>query len=163
MSQSLIDEFHKEQAEVFASYLSSIKGIESRMKQALVELAEKDCEMTRQVDTAKALNIDLNKQKEDYSLKLDELRSSKSLLEAERKQLVIDSKSLKDRNSKLDDKQKAQANEHTRLTELSNNLKKREQTLEMDERRNKYFEHKLNLVAGDSKIKAELEKLEGAK
>lgn len=159
MSQSPLEEFHKEQAEAFAAHISSVRGIEARMKSALAELAQRQVELDQEVQTSKALNEDLRRQKEKVSVALQELASKQNETKARNKELEAGLKALDERNKKLGEKQKAQAEEHIRLATLDSNLKKREQELEMDERRNKYFEHRLNLVAGDAKIKAELEKL----
>lgn len=156
--QSPLDEFHKEQQEAFASYLSTAKGIESRMRGALAELSEKRLELVQALDDAKQAVMDLSRQKSIVAEKLEEARALQADASAKLKELEVDRKNLQERSKQLDTKQKYQADEHIRLMTIETGLKSRETTLEMEERRLKYFEHKLNLISSDTKIKAELER-----
>jgi len=163
MSLSPLDEFHKEQAELFSSYLSSIKSIESRMKQAIGDANKRQSELDELIESNRISASHLSRQREEEALKITELNGMKRELDEKIKQYDYDSKQLADRNKKLDDKHRLQAEKHIQLTQWEDRLKKIEQELEIEQRRNKYFEHKLNLVANDAKIKAELERIEGGK
>lgn len=163
MSQSPLDEFHKEQVEAFASYMSSVRSIESRLKMSINEYNIKRVEAEQLIESNTASAAQLSKQRELEATKIVELDAQKREMLAKQKELEIELKQLAERNKKLDEKHKAQSEKHIQLTQWEDRLKVQERELEIEQRRNKYFEHRLNLVASDEKIKAELDKLEGKK
>lgn len=139
--------------------LSAIHSLRSRYESALKEqdaIKEALNQRVLEVENSKRLASKIEGEARD-----NESKAIQVLREASEKQSALESSELrlKEIESNLAKRQASINETQSALSDREQDLVKRERLIGMEERRLKLFEHKLNLVAQDEKIKKALKEI----
>src|SRR3990167_1868994 len=155
----MVDSVSQKLVAQFKEFLGKLSTLEESLQKSINEYDTKLKEVSIAESTLKSeqksvstLQLSLQSKLEDYNSKISSLESKADSL----KRLE---ESIKDRQIKLDDAAKSLQTEREALNQDQQSVKKREAYMEMQERRFKLFEHQLNLIAQDEKVKEKLKEI----
>lgn len=144
---------------IFLDALNKISSVEARLALREKEFITKTEELSQQAEHNKKESLRLQKKAQDLIEKEVQVRSVESFNAEKLEKIEAEKKKTLDGFEKLKSAQASVETERQAIMLREQEVSRKEAYLDMEERRVKLFEHKLNLVVNDKKVQKELDTL----
>lgn len=144
----------------FYSFMANLNGLESRYEEAISSLEAKKAKLDQKLKDLSSDESNLVKREAKLAVDEQDVKNQFELLKQDRVVFKSDLDGVRLREANLEKRHQVVTSDAEALVEKEQEILKREKLVGMEERRLKMFEHRLNLVAQDEKIKKALKDIE---